>query len=146
MHWQFTPYSYLLIVAASISAALVFFAWLRRGTSGAETLVLLMAGVCVWAAGYALELSGADLPTKVFWAKVEYLGIVTVPLAWLAFALQYTGREGWLTRRNLALLSAIPLVTLLLASTNEEHGLVWASTTLESSGPFLALDVGHGAW
>jgi hypothetical protein len=33
---------------------------------------------------------------------VEYIGIATVPVAWLAFALQYTGREEQLTPRNLA--------------------------------------------
>lgn len=146
MHWQVTPYSYLLLVAAAMSAALIFFAWRRRGTPGAETLALLMTGVCVWAAGYALELSGADLPTKILWAKAEYIGIATVPVAWLAFAFQYTGREGQLTLRNLALLYALPLVTLLLAWTNEAHGLVWSSTRLSEGGPFPALEVDHGAW
>src|SRR3712207_1200044 len=122
MRWQLTPYTYLLLVAAAISAALLVYSWRRRSTTGAQPLALLMAGVCVWAAGYALELSGADLSTKIFWAKVEYIGIASVPVAWLAFALQYTGREGRLTGRNLALLSALPLVTLLLAWTrSEEH-------------------------
>jgi len=146
MHWQVTQYSYLLLVAAAMSAALVFFAWRRRGTPGAETLALLMTGVCIWATAYALELSGADLPTKIVWAKVEYIGIATVPVAWLAFALQYTDREGRLTPRNLALLSALPVVTLLLAWTNEAHGLVWRSTGLDEEGPFLALEVDHGGW
>jgi len=105
-----------------------------------------MAGLCIWTAGYALELSGADLPTKILWAKIEYVGIVTVPVTWLAFALQYTGREGWLTRRNLALLSALPLLTFLFAWTNEAHELVWSSTGLNEDGAFPALEVDHGAW
>jgi PAS domain S-box-containing protein len=146
MYWQVTPYSYLLLVVAAMSAALVFFAWRRRGTPGAEALAVLMTGVCIWAVGYALELSGADLPTKIFWAKAEYIGIATVPVAWLAFALQYTGREELLTHRNVALLSALPLVTLLLAGTNEVHGLVWSSTGLTEDGPFPALEVDHGGW
>ena len=146
MRWHLTPYSYLLLVVAAVSAALLFYSWRRRGTTGAETLALLMAGVCIWAAGYALELSAADLSTKIFWAKVEYIGIASVPVAWLAFALQYTGREGRLTGRNLALLSALPLVTLLLAWTNEAHELVWSSTRLSQDGPFPALEVDHGAW
>ncbi len=146
MRWQLTPYSYVLLVVAAISAALLFYAWRRRGTTGAQTLALLMAGVCIWAAGYAFELSGAELSTKIYWAKVEYIGIASVPVAWLAFALQYTGREGRLTVRNLALLSALPLVTLLLAWTNEAHELVWSSTRLGQEGPFPALEVDHGAW
>jgi len=146
MRWQVTPYSYLLLLAAVISAALVVYTWRRRGTPGAESLALLMAGLCIWTAGYALELSGADLPTKILWAKIEYVGIVTVPVTWLAFALQYTGREGWLTRRNLALLSALPLLTFLFAWTNEAHELVWSSTGLNEDGAFPALEVDHGAW
>src|SRR5215203_3525893 len=146
MRWQVTPYSYLLLLAAVISAALVVYTWRRRGTPGAESLALLMAGLCIWTAGYALELSGADLPTKILWAKVEYLGIATVPISWLAFALQYTDREGQLTPRNLTLLSALPLVTLLLAWTNEAHGLIWSSTRLGQGGPFPALEVDHGVW
>jgi PAS domain S-box-containing protein len=146
MRWQLTPYSYLLLAVAAISAVLLFYSWRRRGTTGAQTLALLMAGVCIWAAGYALELSGADLPTKIFWAKVEYIGIASVPVAWLAFALQYTGREGQLTSRNLALLSTIPFVTLVLAWTNEAYGLVWSSTRLNRDAPFPALEVEHGAW
>ena len=71
MYWPVTPYSYLLLVAPAISVALVFFAWLRRGTPGAGSLALLMLGMCVWAAGYALELSGADLPTKIFWRRLN---------------------------------------------------------------------------
>jgi hypothetical protein len=51
MHWQVTWYSYLLLVAAAMSAALVFFARRRRCTPGAETLALLMTGVCTWATG-----------------------------------------------------------------------------------------------
>ncbi len=68
-----------------------------------------------------------------------------MPISWLAFALQYTDREGQLTPRNLALLSALPLVTLLLAWTNEAHGLIWSSR-LSEGGPFPALEVDHGAW
>jgi hypothetical protein len=79
-------------------------------------------------------------------AKVEYLGIATVPISWLEFALQYTDREGQLTPRNLALLSALPLVTLLLAWTNEAHGPICSSTRLSDGGPFRALKVDHGAW
>jgi PAS domain S-box-containing protein len=146
VRWQITPYSYVLLVAAAIAAALVIYAWRRRGTPGAQTLALLMAGLCIWTAGYALELSGADLPTKIFWAKVQYIGIVTVPVAWLAFTLQYTGRKARLTGRSVALLSALPLITLLLAWTNEAHRLIWSSTGLDEDWPFPALDVDHGAW
>ena len=106
---------------------------------------MFMLAMAEWSFGYALELSSADLPNKLFWAKAQYLGIVIAPLAVLTFALQYTGREKWLTRRNLTLLAVEPLIMLLLVSTNEKHNLVWSYTRPFSSGPLLTIDFGYGA-
>ena len=36
--------------------------------------------VAVWAVGYALEIAGSDLATKIVCAKIEYLAIVIVPV------------------------------------------------------------------
>ena len=139
-------YTLSLLVAAVISVVFVFYAWRRRDVLGAESLAFLMMAISVWAFGYALELAVPGIEGKIFWAKVQYLGIVCVPVAWLAFALQYTGRTRWLTRSRLALLSGIPLVTLLLAFTNEAHGLIWNNTELARTGSLVLLELEHGAW
>ena len=146
MGWQLSPYFYLLLASGVFSAAMAGYVWTRRGAPGARTLAVLMAGVSVWALGYALESAAPGVGAKVFWAKVQYFGISTVPLAWLAFCVRYTGRDGWLTRRNLALLAVVPLVTLALVWTNGVHGLVWASTASDPSRAFPALDLGYGPW
>jgi PAS domain S-box-containing protein/putative nucleotidyltransferase with HDIG domain len=143
-HWQYNPYVLPLLVAAVISAALALFVWRRRLAPGATALTLLMVAVAEWALGYALELGSADLSSQVFWAKVQYLGIVIVPVTWLALVLQYTKRERWLTPRNLALLTTVPLITLLLVWTNDVHGLIWSNISLDASGSFLVLDLTHG--
>jgi two-component system, sensor histidine kinase and response regulator len=135
-----------LVVAAVISVVLVVYALRRREVLGAWTLAFLMVAVSVWTLGYALEIAASDVAGKLFWAKVEYLGIVTVPVAWLALALQYAGRESWLTAGRLALLSSIPLATLLLTLTNEAHNLIWSRTSLARTGSLVLLEVEHGAW
>ena len=114
--------------------------------TGAATLALLMAAAAEWSWGYALETGAVDLATKLFWAKVQYLGIVTLPLAWLAFALQYTRQDRWLTRRNIALLSIVPALTLLLVWTNQAHRLVWQQAKVIETNLFLALDLTYGPW
>ena len=141
-----TPYTLFLLAAAAVSAALAVYVWRRREARGAGAVVMMMLAVFVWSFGYAFEIGAAGLGAKVFWAKVEYLGIVTVPFAWLVFALRYTGRDHFVTRRNLALLAAVPLATLLLVATNEAHGLIWSRTALSPSGGFLALEYGLGFW
>src|SRR5690606_25828221 len=79
------------------------------------------------------------------WVKVEYIGIVAVPVAWLAFAVEYTGHEQWITRRRLALASVPSLVTLLLVWTNEAHGLIWRTISLVPHAGFVGWRATYGA-
>ncbi len=146
MHWQYTHYVLPLVIATAMSAVLALFAWRRRPASGAAPLALLMLAVAVWTLGYTLELGSPDLPSKLFWGKVSYLGVGFVPVAWFTFVIQYTGREKWLSYRNLGVLAIEPLVTLLLVWTNEAHGMFYSNTRLDTSGPFLVLDLTYGVW
>jgi hypothetical protein len=97
-----------------------------------------------WTSTYALELTGTDLNDKIFWAKAQYLFIITVPFAWLVFSTQYTGRTSSLAPVRLALLLSLPLLTLGLVWTNEIHHLVWKDLALDLSHPFPLLAIAHG--
>lgn len=146
-HWQYTFYILPSILAFIISSGLAIYVWQQRPAPASTAFVVLMLGVAVWSFGSTLEVAGVDISTKLFWSKFQYLGIAPAPVALLAFTLQYsTNRAGWVTRRTLALLGFIPLVTVLLAVTNEAHGLIWQETSLDDTGSFPALDVVPGAW
>ncbi len=146
MQWQNISYILPLLIATVILAILVLYAWQRRTAPGATAFIALMSGVVVYSAGYALELGSAELVYKIFWAKVQYLGIVTMPVAWLAFALQYTDHSQWLTRRNQILLMIIPLITVGLVWSNELHHLIWRQISLDYSGAIITLGLNFGAW
>jgi len=131
-----------LLIAAAVSAALSLLSWRRRPAAGATPFALLMLGVADWSLAYALELASAGLAAKLFWTRIEYLGIASVSTFWLLFALQYTGRERWLTRRNLSLLAIIPLAALLLVWTDNFHHLFYSAVRLDTtSGAFPMLIV-----
>jgi hypothetical protein len=146
MHWRLTPYLFPVVIAAVISAGLALYAWRwrRRLIAGVAPFSILMVAVAEWTLGYALELAGADIPTKLFWIGIEYLGVVIVPTAWLALALQYTGRTKWLTPRLLVLLSIEPLITLVLVWTNNIHHLWHAKVGLEITNAFTVLVITRG--
>ncbi|MEE8389771.1 MAG: histidine kinase N-terminal 7TM domain-containing protein, partial [Anaerolineae bacterium] len=144
MSWQYTPFVFPLLLSTAISAALAFYARKRRPVVGTMPFTLLMLAVAEWSLVYALRLLSADLPVKLFWAKAQYLGIVIVPTAWLAFVLQYTGREKWLTRRNVAILAIEPLVILLLIWTNDWHNWYWSSVGLVTSGSLSLWSATYG--
>ena len=142
---RYTPYTLVLVFAVVVAGWLMVHAW-RRGVGGAREISVLSAAVFVWNLGYAAEISSVGLGAKVFWARVEYVGIVTVPVAWFVFSLGYTGRGRWVTRRNLALLAVVPLVTLALLWTNGLHGLMWSRTMLDPTGAFLVVEHGPYFW
>jgi PAS domain-containing protein len=146
MQFAYSPYVVPLALAALVSAVITVYAWTRRGMRGAIGLVALGMGAALWSLGYALEIAGADLPTKLFWGKFQYLGIVTIPLAWLVFAFVYAELEKRLSQQMVLTLGFIPLVTLILAFTTETHGLIWKDYSIYRSGMFSALQITHGPW
>jgi hypothetical protein len=91
MHFQYIPYIWILLVSAVVTAALGIYAWRHRDVSGAASFAVLMLAALVWSLANALEMAGTDLPTKLFWANVQYLCYVTLPVAWLALALHSPG-------------------------------------------------------
>ena len=145
MGWHHTPYTYVLFVGGIVALLGAVYAW-WRGLHNSQSLVVLKVASFVWLIGYGFEIGLSDLGDKVFWSKVQYLGIVTVPTAWFVFAMVYTGRERWIQRRTIALLSILPLFTLTLVWTNGLHGLIWERTAIGPDGTFLALDYGPCFW
>ncbi|HXD12343.1 MAG TPA: histidine kinase N-terminal 7TM domain-containing protein, partial [Anaerolineales bacterium] len=147
MQFQYSPYIIPLVISSVIAVCVAIYAWLRRATaSGAMALILLALASAEWSLGYALEIAGADLPTKTFWGKSQYIGIGTIPLLWVIFAYYHSTPGIQITRRKVALLSIVPFITLMLAFTTELHHLIWKHIEIRTAGAFSALEVTHGFW
>ncbi len=144
LDWQYTPYTWHFLLTIALSASLAWMAWQQRKVPGARSLAWLMAANTIWTGGYLLELSSAQLGAQIFWAKAQYLGICSAAPLFFVFTLKYTRQDAWLTRRNLALLFAIPLGGLALAWSNELHGLVWRQVGQARMGGTVILQVEHG--
>jgi hypothetical protein len=133
-----------LLFATLLLGLLAHFIWCHRTVQGAVPLMILSLSAAEWALGYALELVTAQSPIAIVLAKLQYLGITALPVAWLIFALLYSGyaqRVNWIT---VTLLSICPLLTIGLVWTNEAHHLIWPSITLNQSGPIPMLQFEHG--
>jgi PAS domain S-box-containing protein len=136
--------SAIVFFAAATALGVAFAACRRRAAPGATALALLMLAVAEWTWFRGLE-GMADLFTdKVFWAKFEYFGIVSVAPLWLLFALGYA-RQTVLPTRSHALLWAVPGITLALVFTSDHHRLIWTSIVRSPREPSLLL-YSHGAW
>lgn len=133
--------SFLGIVAA------IRFTLLHHEARNKVTVLILLASV-FWLLMSALEVASDSLPAKLVFYEMQFVGRLIVPTAWLILTMQLSGYERWIKRSNLVVLSAVPVITLLLIFTNESHGLMWSNITLNSVDQFLPLNANRelGYW
>jgi len=134
----------LVSIAASFAAALL--AWRERPEPGASAIVLMLAGVVWWAAFLVFELQASTVARKILWSDVQWVGVVVIPVAWLLFALAYTGRDEYVRPQVVAVLAVVPAVTVVLAATSNAHDLLYRSTTVVSYGDLVLLERTGGPW
>lgn len=146
MIWQQTPYTNMFIILSLISAVLGVYIWKRfRGLEAVMGALLICASV-EWTLASLLQLGSVAASAKLFWNQVKYIGMVALPVSWVLLTASYTGHEKWMNRRNIIFLSLIPVITLILTFTNEAHGLIWRSTTLDTESPLVVLHHTYGTW
>lgn len=147
MQFQYTPYVLPVIIASAVAVWIVFNSWQHRAARNVFFLFLLALALTEWLVFYALQISGANLQTKVFFGEVKYLGVATTPLFWLFFAIQYAnlGKQT-LTWRWMAILAVVPVLTSLLSVTTQWHGLFWNAPQLVQSVDFSDFSVIYGPW
>ncbi|PWH16253.1 MAG: hypothetical protein DDG60_04420 [Anaerolineae bacterium] len=137
----------LLFFSSIVSVVLSVYIFTRRRVPGSTALGLLAFLIAEWSLTYGLEIAVFDLPAKVFWGQLEYIGIAFIPFSWLLFAVFYT-RQGDAHRglMHIHFLAIFPLITVLLALTNGSHGLIWRETFLKSVNGMTLLGVRYGFW
>jgi PAS domain S-box-containing protein len=144
MNWLLSLYVAALFLVSLLLGIVSYAALRQRNKPGGLPLSLLMLAVAEWSFTVALELIADTIPAKVFWSKIEYLGITTSPVFLFWFAWDYARQEGRLAVRYLFLLLVAPLLILTLAATNEGHHLIWTSFTPAPPPYGQVLVYGHG--
>jgi len=117
----------------------------RRQPAFTFGLFLLVIGF--WSATYVGYLVAETEAQLLFFIQLSYLSVVTAPLVWITFALQYTDREAWLSRQRLALLSVVPAGVLALVWTAACHSWFYAEMFVRTVDGVALLEtppaVGH---
>lgn len=146
-YWQHTPYNSVFIIATLISVTVLLFAWRHRYRRGGRAFAAAMGIIVVWTASDALQLMAVDQSAKLLWRTIGYAAHNLGPITLLVFALQYTGREAWVTPRNIGLLALEPLlVGFVITPTTTIHGLIWTDLWLSTHAGFATLEMTFGGW
>lgn len=125
-------YIILSLVSSAFMLALAFYGLRQRDNASAKWFAFVCIGVFIWSAGSVAEVFSPSLAGKIFWSKVQYIGIVSFPVFSVIFVGFFTD---YLKKFSRALLSlfAIPLLTVLVVWTNELHGWHWTNVYIDSA-------------
>ncbi|PAU84868.1 PAS domain-containing sensor histidine kinase [Halorubrum salipaludis] len=139
-----SPLSVALLCAVVTGTSAGILAWRERPEAGATWLTLLLVGQVWWTTFLVFELEASTLAAKSLWYDVQWLGVVIIPVGWLLFALEYTGRERYVTPRLVAGVFVAPIVTLVVVAVGDPWGLIVADREVASTavGSFLRVETG----
>ncbi len=135
-----------MIGTALLSLGLIAYVWRHIYIKGVKAFILCMISLFMWSFFYGLELASPTISQMLFWIKFEYLGIVSVSPFWFILVALYTGKEQWLTRKNIFLLFILPFINLLMLYTTQWHHLFYRNVYLDFQQGIPLLGIEHGPW
>ena len=145
--WNITKYSLLYLLSGLTALGVGHFAAKRRKIPGAAYISCMMIAIAEWTLMGFFELSSTGVADKVFWSKVEYLGTAAAPVYFLFFCFEYSRASKYIKWPVSILWWIAPVVTNILAFTNESHKWIWKDFILRNDSSNLMIYVhGPGLW
>lgn len=153
MNSPLTAYITLVCVSGVLNLFLGLYVFLKRRlyTNISTFFLLGTAATTVYCFGYAFSLTSSTVEQLRFWSVLQYFGMPFAPPFGLLFVLKYLGYR--LTKRRIAALLAIPVLSLLSNATNELHHLHYKQYKIHETlgAPYNDIEVGvtyiiHGSF
>jgi PAS domain S-box-containing protein len=125
--WPTTLQAATLFASTALAIWAAVIGRARRGVPGGVAFGWLMLAIALWSFTSGLHALVDDFATRVVIAKFQYLAVAPFAALWLLFAAGYN-RAGWLRDHVVrAAIWVIPVITLALAATNEQHRFYWSA-------------------
>ena len=136
--------AYLLV--GLFDLVIAYYCWRRRPARGAFHLSHFMIAVGFWSFTTMMENMAVGIPAKVFWSKISYLAVYSSPPLLLMFAWEITHPGRALKRLQKLGIWLIPILTMLLAMTNDWHNLIWTGFIPNPDTTLNLIVYEHGTW
>ena len=138
---------FALVLVTNALLALFLAVLLRRKypAPGRNSMIWMLVMLAVWAFCYAMITISPSMEEKRIWLQLENIGILTVPVFWFLFTIQYAQFDKWLNKFTGALLFLIPAISLVFLFNPNWFHLFYSSIypVSENSGPLV---ISRGPW
>ncbi|MEN6414054.1 MAG: histidine kinase N-terminal 7TM domain-containing protein [Veillonellales bacterium] len=139
MTYIYTPFVWPFVATVIMNLLMIVYVLKNPDRKGVVAFSLTMVFCSLWCVETVMVYSATSLEIKNFWAKAGFPTHSFGALAWLIMILQMTDQPYWANRKRVVVLSIIPTITMLLAWTNDLHGLVWQQAAINSDGTFTRI-------
>jgi len=145
MEIRWIIFALILITNALLALFLAFLLRRKPVVAGRNAMIWMLVLLAFWAFCYAMITVSPSLDDKILWLILVNIGILTVPVFWFFFTIQYTQLDKWLNKFTGALFFVIPLVSLALLINPNWFHLFYLSVhpVTESGGPLV---ISRGPW
>ena len=139
MDTRWIIFSLILTTNALIAIFLAILLRRKSDAPGRTSMIWMLIMLAVWAFCYAMIAVSPSMEDKILWMKIENVGILTVPVFWFFFTIQYTQLDKWLNKYTAVVFFIIPAISLTLLFNPNWFHLFYASvrTVTETGGPLV---------
>jgi PAS domain S-box-containing protein len=133
-------YFTVLLLTCAEAGFLAFTAWRRRQDPGSLPFAELSLGLFLLALLEILSMLGSTQAQALFFFKLRFLSLAAIPVFLLLFALEYSGRKAWHSKRLVFGLFVIPLLTQIMVWSGGTGFWVRREVAFHRFGPFWLAD------
>lgn len=137
MNLPIVVYFSSILLTFLLTGALAWYAWRQPPLPGVRAYAWLVLSECLLALAEIFSTLSGTQAQALFWFQIRFIFTAAIPVLWLVFALEYSGRKHWISKRLTAGMLIVPVITQCLIWTNNLHGFwVKQDVTFRQSGPF----------
>src|SRR4030042_5976481 len=126
-----------LLLTCALSGVLALYAWRQPPLPGVRADGGLAFSACLLALAEILSMLSGTQAQALLWFNLRSIFTAISPVIWVAFALAYSGQQGWLSKKLLAGALVMPAITQVVLGSNDLHGLwVKQDVGFHQNGPF----------
>ena len=134
------------VVSGLISLGFIRYLWPYRTRLGGRFFIATIGCEALWALSYGVALFVFDPALRELfeipiWFSINFIGVF-----FLAFALEYTGRQKVLRSKAMAGVVGLQVVHTLVVLTNSLHHLAWSGYRIEPTFGAATVVYAHQPW
>ncbi|MFC5133662.1 MULTISPECIES: histidine kinase N-terminal 7TM domain-containing protein [Haloferacaceae] len=118
----------------------------HRGRPGVDWFLGVFAAQATWCLSYGVGLLVDDPTLRVVLEATTWLGVVWTGIAFLGFALEYTGRSDVVRSRPFAVVVGFGLLSTVGLATNPLHGAFWTGFRFDPVFDVSTVSYALGPW